>query len=197
MKKQSLRSPSSSSGIRVVALGGGTGLSALLRGLKQHVVPRHDPYPTAQRPIVDLAAIVTVTDDGGSSGRLRRENRILPPGDIRNCMVALSKDEALLSRLFQYRFSPAAGSITTSAICFLPLTRHGISRAVRGTKPCPGARSHFSFDRFQRDSEAIWRTVSVPRQRASRQAVRRFVNDVGAAMFLRLPKLSKRFAKPI
>jgi uncharacterized cofD-like protein len=93
----------------VVALGGGTGLSALLRGLKQHVVPRHDPYPTAKRPIVDLAAIVTVSDDGGSSGRLRRENRILPPGDIRNCMVALSKDEALLSRLFQYRFSAGRG----------------------------------------------------------------------------------------
>jgi len=93
----------------VVALGGGTGLSALLRGLKQHVVPRHDPYPTSQRPIVDLAAIVTVTDDGGSSGRLRRENRILPPGDIRNCMVALSKDETLLSRLFQYRFSAGWG----------------------------------------------------------------------------------------
>ena len=93
----------------MVALGGGTGLSALLRGLKHHVVPRHDPYPTARRPIVDLAAIVTVTDDGGSSGRLRRENRILPPGDIRNCMVALSKDEALLSRLFQYRFSAGRG----------------------------------------------------------------------------------------
>lgn len=81
----------------------------MLRGLKQHVVPRHDPYPTAKRPIADLAAIVTVTDDGGSSGRLRRENRVLPPGDIRNCMVALSKDEALLSRLFQFRFSAGHG----------------------------------------------------------------------------------------
>ena len=98
-------------GIRVVALGGGTGLAALLRGLKLHVVPRHDPYPTSKRPIVDLAAIVTVTDDGGSSGRLRRENRILPPGDIRNCMVALSKDETLLSRLFQYRFSAGHGLV--------------------------------------------------------------------------------------
>ena len=95
----------------MVALGGGTGLSALLRGLKLHVVPRHDPFPTSKRPIVDLAAIVTVTDDGGSSGRLRRENRILPPGDIRNCMVALSKDEALLSRLFQYRFSAGHGLV--------------------------------------------------------------------------------------
>ena len=96
-------------GLRVVALGGGTGLSALLRGLKHQVVPRSDPTPTAKRPISDLAAIVTVTDDGGSSGRLRRENRILPPGDIRNCMVALASDEALLSRLFQYRFHAGRG----------------------------------------------------------------------------------------
>jgi uncharacterized cofD-like protein len=98
-----------SGGFRVVALGGGTGLSALLRGLKEHVVRRSDQYPTPERPIVDLAAIVTVTDDGGSSGRLRRENQMLPPGDIRNCMVALSKDETLLSRLFQYRFHAGRG----------------------------------------------------------------------------------------
>src|SRR6201997_3470446 len=96
---------------RVVALGGGTGLSALLRGLKEHCVRRSDEHPTRERPISDLAAIVTVTDDGGSSGRLRRENRILPPGDIRNCMVALSKDEALLGRLFQYRFHAGRGLI--------------------------------------------------------------------------------------
>jgi uncharacterized cofD-like protein len=98
-----------SRGFRIVALGGGTGLSALLRGLKEHVVRGDDTTPTPQRPISDLAAIVTVTDDGGSSGRLRRENRILPPGDIRNCMVALSKDEALLGRLFQYRFHAGKG----------------------------------------------------------------------------------------
>ena len=61
------------------------------------------------RPIADLAAVVTVTDDGGSSGRLRREYRVLPPGDIRNCMVALSEDEALLSKLFQYRFAGGRG----------------------------------------------------------------------------------------
>lgn len=93
----------------MVALGGGTGLSSLLRGLKQHVVRRSDDRATQDRPIADLAAIVTVTDDGGSSGRLRRENRMLPPGDIRNCMVALSKDEALLGRLFQYRFQAGRG----------------------------------------------------------------------------------------
>ncbi len=96
-------------GLRVVALGGGTGLSALLRGLREHVVRGPVRLPTRGRPISDLAAIVTVTDDGGSSGRLRRENQILPPGDIRNCLVALSKDEALLSRLFQYRFEAGRG----------------------------------------------------------------------------------------
>jgi uncharacterized cofD-like protein len=87
--------------VRIVALGGGTGLSTVLRGLKEYVATPKDP---ATRPIADLAAIVTVTDDGGSSGRLRREYRVLPPGDIRNCMVALSKDEHLLGKLFQYRF---------------------------------------------------------------------------------------------
>jgi uncharacterized cofD-like protein len=96
-------------GLRVVALGGGTGLSTLLRGLKEHVVRRSDQLPSLERPVTDLAAIVTVTDDGGSSGRLRRENRILPPGDIRNCMVALAKDETLLTRLFQYRFHAGRG----------------------------------------------------------------------------------------
>ncbi|MGA7623446.1 MAG: gluconeogenesis factor YvcK family protein [Candidatus Acidiferrales bacterium] len=87
--------------VRIVALGGGTGLSSVLRGLKEYVATPKDP---AVQPIADLAAIVTVTDDGGSSGRLRREYRVLPPGDIRNCMVALSKDEHLLGKLFQYRF---------------------------------------------------------------------------------------------
>jgi uncharacterized cofD-like protein len=89
--------------VRVVAIGGGTGLSTLLRGLKEYVARRKEER--RRLPIADLAAVVTVTDDGGSSGRLRREYRVLPPGDIRNCMVALSKDEALLSRLFQYRFT--------------------------------------------------------------------------------------------
>lgn len=93
--------------VRIVAIGGGTGLSTLLRGLKSHVAPQH--RPNSHHPIADLAAIVTVTDDGGSSGRLRREYSVLPPGDIRNCMVAMSEDEALLSRLFQYRFQSGRG----------------------------------------------------------------------------------------
>jgi len=86
--------------LRIVAIGGGTGLSTLLRGLKRY----------AQEPRqLDITAVVTVTDDGGSSGRLRRDFDVLPPGDIRNCMVALSEDEALLSRLFQYRFAEGRG----------------------------------------------------------------------------------------
>src|SRR5262250_2169007 len=109
MKKRASSTKTLLPGFRIVALGGGTGLSALLRGLREHVVRGPDRLPTHERPISDLAAIVTVTDDGGSSGRLRREHRILPPGDIRNCMVALSKDEALLSRLFQYRFHAGRG----------------------------------------------------------------------------------------
>lgn len=111
MKKRSAKTKTPARSFRIVALGGGTGLSTLLRGLKEHVFRRTDDRASAQRPIADLAAIVTVTDDGGSSGRLRRENRILPPGDIRNCMVALSKDEALLGRLFQYRFHDGRGLV--------------------------------------------------------------------------------------
>lgn len=79
-----------SEGLRVAALGGGTGLASLLRGLKHEHV--------------EATAIVTVTDDGGSSGRLRRELGILPPGDIRSCLVALADDESLMGQLFQHRF---------------------------------------------------------------------------------------------
>ncbi len=82
-------------GPRIVAIGGGTGLSTLLRGLKHHSN--------------NISAVVTVTDDGGSSGVLRREMGVLPPGDIRNCLVALSDAEPLLTRLFQHRFAQGAG----------------------------------------------------------------------------------------
>jgi len=90
--------------LRVVAIGGGTGLSALLQGLKQYTRKGQGGAPQ-----LDITAVVTVTDDGGSSGRLRREFDVLPPGDIRNCMVALSEDSALLSRLFQHRFAAGRG----------------------------------------------------------------------------------------
>lgn len=97
--------------LRVVAIGGGTGLSTLLKGLKTYV-----PTPSASLagpcsgPLIgELSAVVTVSDDGGSSGRLRKDLNILPPGDIRNCIVALSEDEALLSKLFRHRFKQGSG----------------------------------------------------------------------------------------
>ncbi len=82
-------------GPRVVVIGGGTGLSTLLRGLKHHST--------------NITAIVTVADDGGSSGRLRREMGGIPPGDIRNCLTALADEEKLLTELFQYRFETGSG----------------------------------------------------------------------------------------
>jgi uncharacterized cofD-like protein len=94
-----LQKGSTDSGQQLVAIGGGTGLSTLLAGLKELVGNSPD-----QLWIEGLSAIVTVSDDGGSSGRLREELQMLPPGDIRNCMIALSEDSSLLSRLFRYRF---------------------------------------------------------------------------------------------
>jgi len=82
-------------GPKVVAIGGGTGLSALLRGIKEYTS--------------NITAIVTVADDGGSSGKLRRELGLLPPGDFRSCIAALSNDESLTTQLFQYRFPNTAG----------------------------------------------------------------------------------------
>ncbi|MEN6571797.1 MAG: uridine diphosphate-N-acetylglucosamine-binding protein YvcK [Anaerolineaceae bacterium] len=82
-------------GPRIVVIGGGTGLSALLRGLKDYSR--------------NITAVVTVADNGGSSGELRKSIGILPPGDIRNCLAALSSDEELLTQLFQYRFAESAG----------------------------------------------------------------------------------------
>jgi uncharacterized cofD-like protein len=95
-----LHQTETTSGLKLVAIGGGTGLSTLLSGLKQMV-----GLPDGNNVWLEsLSAIVTVSDDGGSSGRLREELQMLPPGDIRNCMVALSEDSTLISRLFQHRF---------------------------------------------------------------------------------------------
>lgn len=84
-------------GYKIVAIGGGTGLSTLLRGLKKYTT--------------NLTAVVTVSDDGGSSGRLQKELGVLPPGDVRNCLVALANDEALVTDLFKYRFSEGNGLV--------------------------------------------------------------------------------------
>ncbi len=82
-------------GPKIVVIGGGTGLSTLLRGIKEYTT--------------NVTAIVTVADDGGSSGRLRRELGVLPPGDFRNCIAALADAEPLMTKLFQYRFSEGSG----------------------------------------------------------------------------------------
>jgi uncharacterized cofD-like protein len=94
-----LTQPGTNGGLNLVAIGGGNGLSSLLSGLKRLVGRDQDEIW-----IRNLSAIVTVSDDGGSSGRLREELQMLPPGDIRNCMIALSEDSNLLSRLFRHRF---------------------------------------------------------------------------------------------
>lgn len=88
-------------GLKLVSIGGGNGLSTLLSGLKKYVGSNN----TETLNIEKLSAIVAVSDDGGSSGRLRDELQMLPPGDVRNCMVALSEDSLLLSKLFRHRFS--------------------------------------------------------------------------------------------
>ena len=102
-ERNALKSP-----LRIVSIGGGTGLSTLLSGLKKHARGVQE-QPEPGSPVVEITAVVTVTDDGGSSGRLRRDLDNLPPGDIRNCMTALSEDADLLSQLFRYRFKGGRG----------------------------------------------------------------------------------------
>lgn len=107
--------PGDGHGLRVVSIGGGTGLATLLRGLKRYVktaaeLASPNYFPNPDQPIIsDLSAIVAVSDDGGSSGRLRKELGMLPPGDVRNCIVALSEDEKLMTQLFQHRFEKGSG----------------------------------------------------------------------------------------
>ncbi len=88
---------------RIVAMGGGTGLPVVLRGLARKAEPKLGD------PGVDITAVVTMSDDGGSSGRLRRSHGVLPPGDIRNCLVALAGGNSALAEVFQYRFGGAKG----------------------------------------------------------------------------------------
>jgi uncharacterized cofD-like protein len=120
--------------MKVVAIGGGTGLSTLLRGLK-HYVGQVVRAAAVQPTISRLTAVVTVTDEGGSSGRLRRDFRILPPGDIRNCLVALAEDETLFARLFGYRFSSGRGlkghSLGNLFLAALTHLTHDFAKAVR------------------------------------------------------------------
>jgi uncharacterized cofD-like protein len=134
--------------LRVVAIGGGTGLSTLLKGLKRFVFTPSElaAAPSGAPVIADLSAVVTVSDDGGSSGRLRKELNMLPPGDIRNCIVALSEDEALLSQLFQHRFGKGSGleghSFGNLFLAALTSITNDFSEAVRLSSEILVTRGH-------------------------------------------------------
>jgi uncharacterized cofD-like protein len=139
--------------LRVVAIGGGTGLSTLLKGLKKYTaaLPSSTATSASEAPapharIVELCAVVTVSDDGGSSGRLRKEFNMLPPGDVRNCIVALSEDEALLSRVFQHRFDKGTGleghSFGNLFLAALTSLTGDFSEAVRLSSEILATRGH-------------------------------------------------------
>ena len=144
--------------LRVVAIGGGTGLSTLLKGLKKYVAapPGSSAQPGAPARVFssaagcatigELSAVVTVSDDGGSSGRLRKEFNMLPPGDVRNCIVALSEDSALLSKLFQHRFEKGTGleghSFGNLFLAALTSITEDFSEAVRLSSEILATRGH-------------------------------------------------------
>ena len=128
---------------RIVAIGGGTGLPNVLRGLRPLLYPGSDRQKDAT-PRDQLVAIVATSDDGGSSGRLRAEFNIVPPGDIRNCLAALSDNHALIADIFQYRFDSGDG-LNGHAIGNLVLTAladvmNDFPRAVEIAARVVGAR---------------------------------------------------------
>ena len=137
------RSLDSAEQLRVVAIGGGTGLSTLLKGLKKYTAGAEC---SAIPRISELYAVVTVSDDGGSSGRLRKEFNMLPPGDVRNCIVALSEDEALLSKLFQHRFAKGTGleghSFGNLFLAALTSITNDFGEAVRLSSEILATRGH-------------------------------------------------------
>jgi len=139
---------------KIVVLGGGTGLSVLLKGLKKHTG--------------NITAIVTVSDDGGSSGRLRAELGVLPPGDIRNCLVALAETETLMDQVFQHRFKQGDGlkGHTLGNLLLVAMTEitgdfvsaiKEVSRvlAVRG-KVLPATLEHVSLGACMDDGVTVW-----------------------------------------
>jgi uncharacterized cofD-like protein len=137
--------PAANCDLRVVAIGGGTGLSTVLKGLKKYVLTIEAAASDSPR-IADLSAVVTVSDDGGSSGRLRKEFNMLPPGDVRNCIVALSEDEALLSKLFRHRFDKGTGleghSFGNLFVAALTSITGDFSEAVRLSSEILATRGH-------------------------------------------------------
>src|SRR5713101_2772712 len=149
--------------LRVLAIGGGTGLATLLRGLKKYTaaLSRSEhaggspfdsapdgsaPHKTDSPQISELCAVVTVSDDGGSSGRLRKDFNMLPPGDVRNCIVALSEEEAMLAKLFQHRFEKGSGleghSFGNLFLAALTSLTGDFSEAVRLSSEILATRGH-------------------------------------------------------
>ena len=174
------RPPPHGSFMQVVAIGGGTGLSTLLRGLKLYLPGITNPV---QAKIFRLTAVVTVTDEGGSSGRLRREMGVLPPGDIRNCMVALAEDEKLLTKLFNYRFSTGHGLRGHSfgnlfLVALTHLTRD-FAKAVRVSSEVlairgeifPSTLSDVRLKAEQADGNIIYGESRITKTRNSHQAL--------------------------
>ncbi len=153
--------------LHVVAIGGGTGLSTLLKGLKRYVGRPGAPQGPDHPEISELCAVVTVSDDGGSSGRLRKELNMLPPGDVRNCIVALSEDEALLSRLFQHRFVKGSGleghSFGNLFLAALTSITSDFSEAVRLSSEIlltrghiyPATTSHVELEALMEDGSRV------------------------------------------
>ena len=153
--------------LHVVAIGGGTGLSTLLKGLKRYVTRASALGKPNHPEISELCAVVTVSDDGGSSGRLRKELNMLPPGDIRNCIVALSEDEALLSRLFQHRFVKGSGleghSFGNLFLAALTSVTKDFSEAVRLSSEIlltrghiyPATTSHVELEAVMEDGRRV------------------------------------------
>jgi uncharacterized cofD-like protein len=132
-------------GQKLVAIGGGTGLSTMLAGLKQLVGTQLVNTSDDELWIETLSAIVTVSDDGGSSGRLRDELQMLPPGDIRNCMIALSEDANLISRLFRHRFrgDGGLGGHSFGNLFLAALTEiYGFSEAIRLSSEVIASKGH-------------------------------------------------------
>lgn len=168
--------------LRIVSIGGGTGLSTLLCGLKKHARGLNDEAETVE-PHADITALVTVSDDGGSSGRLRRDFDILPPGDIRNCMTALSEDEHLLSQLFQYRFASGRGlkghSFGNLFLTAMNQVTGDFARAVslsseilaiRG-KIYPATSANVTLEAVLRDGQTVRGETKISRSKAAIESI--------------------------
>lgn len=166
-------------GPRIVALGGGHGLSALLSGLKHAVFPR-STGPLSSEERERLTAVVTVADDGGSSGVLRRDYGVIPPGDLRNCLTALADADPVITSLFDFRFDGDSGlgghSLGNLILTALSQMEHNLMKALAWAEEFLSARGHVlpaSLDRLSlraRHKDGSW-SVGESRIAACRRGV--------------------------